>query len=303
MYWPVRNKFIVWLMCASALVLTPSLSAEPTAIDTRPRLAIIIDDIGNAAAAGRTLADLPIPLTFAVLPFTQHGSALAEQAWRQGKEIMLHAPMSNTQGFSLGRGGLYDTMSEAELKAQLRENIAAIPHVVGVNNHMGSQLTQNALAMDWVMQELNTRGLFFIDSRTIARTQAEAAAARNNTPHARRDVFLDHEQSYSHSAAQLQKALASARHFGHAIAIGHPHATTVKVLQDYAKNPAPDVRLVLASEIVAVYRPRGRALPPTPAKKNPAPLKPALPNCPMPPWLHESFTPPADIFEPRLDMF
>ncbi len=49
---------------------------------------------------------------------------------------------------------------------QLNANLASIPHIRGVNNHMGSLLTQHLGHMDWLMQALERRGdLYFIDSR------------------------------------------------------------------------------------------------------------------------------------------
>src|SRR6187402_2098442 len=171
------------------------------------RLAIIIDDIGYNLALGKRSADLTGDFTLAVLPFTPHGTELAERAHQRGKEIMLHAPMSNRHNYPLGRGGLVSGMQRAEFLAVLRQNLANIPYIKGVNNHMGSQLTEQAEPMRWLMEELKTRKLYFVDSRTSAQTQALLMAEEISLPSRRRDVFLDDERSPAAIKSQLERAV------------------------------------------------------------------------------------------------
>lgn len=106
------------------------------------QLAIIIDDLGYSLNLGKRATDLPGDFTYAVLPFTPHGVELAERAHARGKEIMLHAPMSNEHDLPLGNGALVEGMSQENFLQVLRDDLANIPHIKGVNNHMGSQLTR-----------------------------------------------------------------------------------------------------------------------------------------------------------------
>lgn len=195
------------------------------------RLAIIIDDIGYNLALGKRTADLNGDFTLAILPFTPHGTELAERAHQRGKEIMLHAPMSNRHQYPLGRGGLTSGMQRAEFLAVLRQNLANIPYIKGLNNHMGSLLTEQAEPMRWLMAELKTRHLYFVDSRTSAQTQALLMAEQTNLPSRKRDVFLDDEQSPAAIKSQLLRALKQAQQQGSAIAIGHPYPATLAQLE------------------------------------------------------------------------
>lgn len=287
------------LLVALAFLALAGLSAAQSSADkTPPKLAIVIDDIGNSLSAGEAVIRLPLPLTLAVLPFTAHAHALAELGHRHHKEIMLHAPMSNIQGFRLGRGGLYDSMNETEFKTQLRRNIAAVPHLRGVNNHMGSLLTQNVEAMQWVMQTLNEFDLYFIDSRTIAATQAEAVAQQQTTPHRRRDVFLDHVQSISHTRDQLSRAITLAKQTGSALAIGHPYPSTLAVLREYSVNPDTHIQLVFASELVTphtTHRITSRAL------RHSVSSSSVLSHCPMPAWM--SLPPSREMLKSPIDIY
>lgn len=215
------------------------------------RLAIIIDDIGYNLPLGKRSADLHGDFTLAVLPFTPHGVELAERAHERGKEIMLHAPMSNHHQYPLGRGGLKSGMQRPEFLAVLRQNLANIPHIKGVNNHMGSQLTEQAEPMRWLMDELQQRQLYFVDSRTSAQTQALNMAEEIQLPSRKRDVFLDDEQTPANIRYQLLRALKQAQQQGSAIAIGHPYPATLAQLEQL--QPLLDqhqVQLVSASQLM-----------------------------------------------------
>jgi len=222
----IANRFALGLL----LFFVAGVAASKP-VFAQARLAIIIDDIGYNLALGKRTADLDGDFTLSVLPFTPHGIELAQRAHQRGKEIMLHAPMSNRHNYPLGRGGLVSGMQRAEFLAVLRQNLANIPHVQGVNNHMGSQLTEQAEPMRWLMEELKLRGLYFVDSRTSAQTQALIVAEKNQLPSRKRDVFLDDERTRSNIQYQLLRALKLAQQQGSAIAIGHPYPETLAELE------------------------------------------------------------------------
>lgn len=228
--------------------------ADDEKIQQQAKLAVIIDDIGYNEKQGRLLAEMSFPLTLAVLPFTPHGKELAELGHQQGKEIMLHAPMSNEQHLALGPGGLTSGVTQDELIQILDNNLQNIPHVKGLNNHMGSQLTQDAVTMGWVMAYLNQRQLYFIDSRTTAKTQALNQAQSIGLPSRKRDVFLDNQTDSTHITQQLKLAFKYAKERGSAVAIGHPYPATVNVLKN-AKSLAEQrgVQLVVVSELLSPF--------------------------------------------------
>jgi polysaccharide deacetylase 2 family uncharacterized protein YibQ len=123
-------------------------------------------------------------------------------------------------------------MSTDEIRTTVHSAINNIPHVVGVNNHMGSKATANLKTMTWIMQELSVRGMSFIDSRTTTRTVAEKAARSQGVPTNRRHVFLDNERRPEAIRSQLDEAVYRCRLDGEAIAIGHLDPVTVQVLAE-----------------------------------------------------------------------
>jgi hypothetical protein len=200
------------------------------------RLAIVIDDFGLDMKIARKFLDLPFPVTFSVLPHQPHSKEIAHLANGRGRQVMLHLPME-PQGYpktNPGTGSLLLTMSSARIEETLRASLESHPHVVGVNNHMGSRFTEDEGSMRIVLKELNRRKLFFLDSFTSPKSVGYSLAKGFKVPAGRRDIFLDHDVSENAIRSQLHKAIRKARVEGSAIAIGHPHEATLKVLAENA---------------------------------------------------------------------
>jgi len=235
------------LFAICCLLSALSTSAPPTA-----EIAVIIDDLGNDLQLGRQAVNLPGAVTYAVLPRRAYSAELARRAHAAGKEIMLHLPMQASGGRHLGQGGLHLGLNRAEFARQVRVGLAAIPHVAGVNNHMGSLLTRHPGAMRWLMEDLGCFDrLYFVDSRTDVRTVARDSARAAGLSNAQRDVFLDNHQEPEYIRAQWRRLIARAKQRGSAIAIGHPYPATLKVLaEELPALAAQGIRLVPVSRLV-----------------------------------------------------
>ena len=244
-----------------ALTLGLGLLAAATAT-AQPRLAVVIDDLGNRLADGHRTVTLPGPVTCAFLPGTPHAPALAELAHRTGKEVILHQPMQSVAGQALGPGAITLDMTRPAMVRTLRANLRALPHVAGMNNHMGSLITRHPGHMTWVAAALREAapGLYFLDSRTSPRTVAERMAREVGVATTRRDVFLDNVRDPEAIRAQLWLAAERARRQGSAVAIGHPYPETLEVLEaELPRLALAGIHLVPASRVVALRDGRGRA--------------------------------------------
>ena len=195
-------------------------------------LVILIDDMGHSLSLNQAALNLPGPVSFAFLPFAHFSQRLAKEAHERQKDVLLHAPMQSIYNHALGKGGMTESMNELTFKQTLRKNIAAIPNLIGVNNHMGSKLTSLSLQMQWTMQVVKEHDLFFVDSRTTGKSVAWQEAKKQGVSSLRRDIFLDHVISWQAMSFQYKKALAIARKHGSALVIAHPHALTIKFLKD-----------------------------------------------------------------------
>ena len=217
-----------------------------------PRLAIILDDLGQDYSAAEAIFALPYPLTISVLPNNPHSVEIAEEARRRGYEVMLHLPMESVSQRRAESHELRPGMSQRDVTTLVDGFISAVPGVSGVNNHQGSESTANTPLMNELMRVLHEHKLFYIDSRTTAATVAFDAARHAGVPTAYRNVpFLDDVAEVGAVARQLRLALREARKKNDAIAIGHPHPATLKALREVLPEAkAQGVRLVYASELV-----------------------------------------------------
>lgn len=206
----------------------PAAQSSPTKAPTA-RIALVIDDLGRSVADVDRLEALGVPISYAVLPF-EHSTAKVVARLR-GKEILVHLPMSPVNGRDPGPGALVEGMSGAELAAATREALEQVPGALGVNNHMGSGITADEGAMGAILAVVGERGLFFLDSRTTAASVGYREAIARGIPSTERQVFLDPDLSPDAIRAQFTRLLEIAQKRGSAVAIGHPHTSTLEVLE------------------------------------------------------------------------
>ncbi|MEJ2564665.1 MAG: divergent polysaccharide deacetylase family protein [Gammaproteobacteria bacterium] len=237
-----------------------AVAASPLSSHSTPRIAIIIDDIGNNLHLGLRAVRLPGSVTCAFLPHTIYARRLAIAAHKRNKEVMLHLPMQSEIGKAPGPGALTLDMTRKEFNHTVEGDLAAIPYIAGVNNHMGSLMTQHPGDMRWLMQDINRHGnLFFVDSRTTEYTVAQQVAQENGIPNLRRDVFLDNDQHLAAIAAQFARLIALAKRRGGAVAIGHPHPNTLRFLARQLPRLADEgIELVSASDLIKFKQSPGR---------------------------------------------
>ncbi len=240
---------------SSQTIIGPAPDTPSAIVLARPTITLIIDDIGYNEIFGARAIALPGDVTFAVLPHTPHGKELAELAYQNGKEIMLHAPMSNQANMALGPGALTNELTKEQFTQTLSASIDAIPHLQGVNNHMGSALTELETPMNWVMETLKEKNLYFVDSYTTAKSVAGRIAMEHAIPTITRNIFLDNVQTHDDIDREFKKLLVRAKGKGVAVGIGHPYQATL----DYLEVALPlleqeGIDLVFASKMIELQK-------------------------------------------------
>ncbi|MGB5474879.1 MAG: divergent polysaccharide deacetylase family protein [Gammaproteobacteria bacterium] len=225
------------LSCLSLVVAADSL--DDGSARMLPAIALIIDDLGNQRSPGRLAVTLPGPVACAFLPNGPFTRELASRAHAGRKEVMLHLPMQalENEARKAEPGELTLDMTLGQFRATIEQDIAAVPHVSGLNNHQGSLLTRHPGNMAWLMQAISEHGkLFFVDSRTTSATVARRLAQEYGIPNSERNVFLDNEAEPEAVRAKFRELVRLARRDGTALGIGHPYPATLEVLVEELNN-------------------------------------------------------------------
>jgi len=229
--------------------VVPKQEEIPSAETGKPKIAIIIDDMGLNPSLSMQAVRLPAFVTLAYLPYAPQVQAQADRAREAGHELLLHMPMEPMGSANPGKGALFVNLSPDEIRARMLRALASFTGYDGVNNHMGSRFTTDPAKMGVVMTILKEKGLIFIDSRTNAETVGEQKAREHGVLTASRHVFLDNDNTPEAIKAQLAQTVMLARRNGEAIAIGHPHPSVLKALEGWlleAKNQGVELVPVCA---------------------------------------------------------
>lgn len=237
--------------CTHRVSLVIEEPKVPARKPMRPKIAIIIDDFGYDTGLARSFAELDIPLCMSVLPRAPRTRDVVEIIKGHHRELLLHMPMEpkGYPGLNPGPGALLCRMSREETKELVRRHLREVPEASGVNNHMGSLLTERREQMTAFLEEIRNKDLFFIDSRTSGSSVAYRLAKEMGVRSAKRNVFLDNEPSKNAIDIQMERLLGIARHRGSAIGIAHPFPGTLRALESRLERLRAEVELVSASQL------------------------------------------------------
>lgn len=213
----MRLLIISYLLCIS-------FSARPS------QIALIIDDMGNNKQDALAF-ELPANVAFAILPHKALSTTFSQRAAAQQREVMLHMPMESLAGNNQEKNVLLSSMPPQQIVQTLKTALSTVPHAVGVNNHMGSRLTQLTVPMSVTMEFLSEQGLFFVDSRTTKYSKAEVIAKKNGVLSTKRNVFIDHTPSPEQIDKQFHRLLRLSKKYGYAVGIAHPYPQTLEYLK------------------------------------------------------------------------
>ena len=196
---------------------------QPSEKPVRGKLYLVIDDVGYNLEQLDRFLEVPMPITYAILPMIEHTASSRKKISENGGEIILHQPIEPLGNEDPGPGALYVNMEPEEIQSTITANLEQVPEAVGVNNHMGSLGTSDYTLMESMLREMKQRNphMFFLDSRTTADTVAETVAEDVQLLHVHRNIFLDNSTSREDIMAALDEAVKVADEQGYAVMIGH----------------------------------------------------------------------------------
>jgi polysaccharide deacetylase 2 family uncharacterized protein YibQ len=230
------------------------LVSVANAEDQRPVLSLVIDDLGYSLQKGQAAIELEGDHTYAIIPNTTYGKKLANFANEMDKEVILHLPLQSSRvRVAREPNALNESMNEDQLEETLQAMLTAIPNIKGINNHMGSRLTEIDYFMRPIMDSIRSYNpeLYFLDSLTTPNSVARLVAQNSGLNSISRDVFLDNDYNNVESIRlQFQIWLRRAESYGSAIAIGHPHQATVDFLNDNLPDASKKFNFMSVSRLI-----------------------------------------------------
>ncbi|MDP5031507.1 divergent polysaccharide deacetylase family protein [Paraglaciecola sp.] len=217
-------------------------------------IALIIDDIGNNKHEAAAF-DLPLNVTFAILPNKPLSGFFSERALNQRREVIIHMPMESLAGIKQEEASLVAGMTDEQISSTLTNALASVPFATGLNNHMGSRLTQLEAPMKETMSFLFKHGLYFVDSRTTHFSRAEKIAHDYGVLATKRDVFLDHVADLPNIQKQFNRLISLAKKHGQAVGIAHPYPQTLQFLKEQLPTiESQGIKLVKLSDMIIEQR-------------------------------------------------
>jgi hypothetical protein len=230
---------------------------KPAAKVVRPakvsggKIAIVIDDVGNSRANFDIIEAIKkYPVTFSIIPGLNFSEGSARELTSLGFQVILHLPMEPKEKTVLEPNTILTSMDESQISSIMDRDLAATPQVIGINNHMGSKVTEDAKTLSIVLNLIRNKHLFFLDSFVTPNSQAKRLAEEKKIKFAKRDVFLDNHQDPSYIRQQIEQLKKKARLNGQAVGIGHDRKVTLEVLKE--ELPAIEeegYKLVFVSEL------------------------------------------------------
>lgn len=228
-------------------------SHKPPYFGKHPVIVIVIDDMGISLKRTADIASLKAPITVSFLTYGRNLDEQIQNSLKNGQEIMIHVPMEAKTAVDVAPDVLTTQMSNDEIKQNLLDMLQKFENVKGINNHMGSKLTEDYDRMKVVMEVLKSKGFYFLDSKTSPNSKAENAAADVGIAYAHRHVFLDNNNDKLYILEQLTKTEKLARKNGYAIAIGHPKTQTYAALKEWLpKAEKNGIKIIPLSEVIKI---------------------------------------------------
>ncbi len=216
---------------------TDSAIPKDKTSQSRKRIAILIDDIGYDLSPLYELLKIDASLTFAILPHYTHSVDAANIVHSAKREILLHLPMEphTFPNENPGMGALFLSMSDRQIKEMVDKDLDAIPHLSGVNNHMGSKFMEDETKLDIVFRQLKKRNLFFVDSLTTPLSRGPKIARKLGLPFTTRKVFIDNDNNdymtiFRNLTARVDREFDNKSEA--VVMIGHPHLKTIQALKE-----------------------------------------------------------------------
>jgi len=203
--------------------------------EIKHKIALILDDAGNSLELAEEVLSLPYPVTLSVIPFTRYDRETSELVRKNNKELFLHLPMEpkSYPETDPGKGAILLNTPESLIEIIIKKDVERLGKIDGVNNHMGSALTESRTKMQQVLKYLKIYTDTFVDSHTSKNTVAYDICKKYLPNCGINNVFIDNSDDPEYIKNKINKGINLLEKNKNVIMIGHLRPNTVKVLKSY----------------------------------------------------------------------
>lgn len=194
-------------------------------------LAIIVDDGGYRLDLAKRVAELDIPLTWAIMPYERHTREFADIASEHNVPYIIHFPMQAEIDKIPGVNAIGKGMSSADIRIEIAKAFSILPDAVGLNNHRGSLATSDKKIIQPVIDEIKIRNKIFVDSRTSAKSVGYDIAKEAKIRTFINRGFLDNRSDEKYIELEFKKVVNKALKNGNAVVICHFRPETITFLE------------------------------------------------------------------------
>jgi polysaccharide deacetylase 2 family uncharacterized protein YibQ len=212
----------------------------------KPLLVIILDDVSFKWQT-KAIKSIPYKITPSFFPPTSRHPNTPKLA-QSFPVYMVHVPMQALHFNKPEPNTLNVGDSYSKIKSVIDEVKILFPRAKFINNHTGSKFTADTQSMKLLFKALKSDHIGFVDSKTTPLSKSRIAEKYYKIPLFSRNVFLDNKPDINYIQNQLKKAVEIAQKRGYAIAIGHPHKTTIEALKK-SSDILKSVKVVYINEL------------------------------------------------------
>lgn len=188
-------------------LMARTLYARPFDAKGKPVIAVILTGVGvSQRGTADAITRLPPNYTLAFAPYGRDLEAQALRARRDGHEILLQVPME-PQDFPDNDPGPHTLRASGNTKEnqdRLMWLMSRLPGYVGMMNFMGGKLMSSEASFRPLLEEMNRRGVIFVDDGSNRRALSADLAPKIGLPLVRGDRVLEA------TGASLRSVLAEA---------------------------------------------------------------------------------------------
>lgn len=213
--------------------------AAIAATDTRPRIALVMRDLGiGDGATSVALSNLPAGVTLAFIPYVDNLQNWIDKARSGGHEVLMELPMEplDFPDSDPGPRALLVGANAQENNKRLAWALSRATGYAGLANLMGTRFMGEAPALDPIFAELSKRGLMFFDDGSSARSQALAASKQSGLPLATSALTVDAVQTTGAIDEQLAQLEQRAHESGSAVGTASPFPVTIERVAAWAQS-------------------------------------------------------------------